>query len=208
VAGSNDPAIFMNWIQHPIILENNLIRLEPIGHNHIDNLIKIAEDKRIWTYLSMDGSDSDNLRQELSAAILRRATGDEYAFTIFDKRENRIIGSTRFMNIFSGHRKLEIGWTWYAPAYWGTGSNIACKLLLLTHAFETLKAVRVQLQVNSKNERSRAAVLKIGAQFEGILRNERIRHNGEIRDTAVFSIIDAEWGGVKQMLSEKLDAVL
>lgn len=195
----------MNWITHPTILQNEWVRLEPLDRTHFDALIAISKHPDIWTYLTLNGTDSQKLLQELKAAILRRAVGDEYAFTVFDARENRIIGSTRLMGLYPNHRKLEIGWTWYDPAYWGSGHNLACKLLLLTHCFETLKTIRVQLQVNSKNERSRAAVLKLGATFEGLLRNERIRDNGEIRDTAIYSVIDAEWDAVKNMLSTKLE---
>ncbi len=197
----------MNWIEHPVILENEWIRLEPLISAHIDELATISQDSRIWEFLTFDGMDTHRFKTELKSSVLRRTVGDEYAFTIFDKRENRIIGSTRLLNIFPAHRKLEIGWTWYHPGYWGKGHNIACKQLLLTYCFETLKTVRVQFLVNSKNERSRSAVLKIGATFEGILRNDRIRDNGIIRDTAVYSITDAEWPAVKMMLSKKTEVL-
>ena len=195
----------MNWIQHPVILEDDWIKLEPLQSAHIDELVAISRHPEIWSLLTFNGMDADAFRNELKSALLRKSVGDEYGFTIFDKRENRIIGSTRLLHIFPAHRKLEIGWTWYSPAYWGKGHNIACKQLLLTYCFETLRTIRVQFQVNSRNERSRAAVLKIGATFEGILRNDRIRDNGVVRDTAMYSITDAEWPGVKTMLSKKLE---
>jgi N-acetyltransferase len=205
----NNPATyFMHWIEHPVILENQWLRLEPIISSHIDELAAISHAPEIWEFLTFDGMDTDSFKTELKSTILRRTIGDEYTFTIFDKRENRIIGSTRLLNLFQNHRKLEIGWTWYSPDCWGKGQNIACKLLLLTYCFETLKTVRVQFQVNSKNERSRAAVLKIGAIFEGILRNDRIRDNGIIRDTAMFSITNAEWAGVKAVLTKKMEAFI
>src|SRR5690242_18856362 len=119
----------MNCIEHPAILENEWIRLEPLISAHIDELVAISKDPKIWKYLTFDGMDSDRFKTELKSTILRRTVGDEYAFTIFDKRENRIIGSTRLLNLFPAHRKLEIGWTWYAPGCWGKGQNIACKLL-------------------------------------------------------------------------------
>ena len=193
----------MSWLQTPIILQGNRVRLEPLSSNHFDALVEIGKVKDIWTHLSIDGSDSDLLQQELKSALLKRATGEEYPFTIIDRLENRIIGSTRFMNISPQHRKLEIGWTWYDPEYWATGYNTECKYLLLQHCFETLKAIRVQLLTSEQNLRSRAAIQKIGGKFEGILRKERLRLNGSVRNSAIFSIIDDEWDEAKMML-EKL----
>ena len=109
-----------------------------------------------------------------------------------------------FHNIFPEHRKLEIGWTWYDPAYWRTGYNRECKLLLLTYCFEVLNTVRVQLQTDENNERSRTAILGIGATYEGTMRKERIRANGANRNTAMYSIIDDEWVEVKAKLQASL----
>lgn len=194
----------MSWLQTPIILEGQKVRLEPLSAEHFDALIEIGKVKDIWTHLSIDGSDSNLLLQELKSAILRRATGEEYPFAIIDKLENRIIGSTRFYNIYPEHWKLEIGWTWYDPEYWATGYNTECKYLLLKYCFETLKAIRVQFQTSEYNLRSRAAIQKIGGKFEGILRKERLRPNGTVRSSAMFSIIDDEWEKVKGMLEEKI----
>ena len=133
---------------------------------------------------------------------MKRGTGEQYPFTVIDRKTNKIIGSTLFHNIFPEHRKLEIGWTWYDPAYWRTGYNRECKLLLLTYCFETLKTVRVQLQTDENNMRSRTAILGIGATFEGIMRKERIRANGAFRNTVMYSIIDDEWAMVKEKLSK------
>jgi RimJ/RimL family protein N-acetyltransferase len=194
----------MNWIQHPVQLQNDFVRLEPLSAEHFDRLLHIAQAPEIWQFLSVNGTDRDLLLNELKSAILRRATGEEYAFTIFDAKTGDVIGSTRFYNMYPQHRKLEIGWTWYIPAVWGKGHNNACKLLLLTYCFETLKTVRVQFQAHDKNMRSRAAIRKIGAKYEGTLRNERLRYNGELRNTAIFSIIEEEWPEVKRMLEYKL----
>jgi RimJ/RimL family protein N-acetyltransferase len=195
----------MSWLQTPIVLQGQRVRLEPLASSHFPGLMAIAAAKEIWTHLSIDGSDSELLQQELKSALLRRAAGEQYPFVIIDMLKGRLIGSTRFYNIYPEHRKLEIGWTWYDPAYWGTGYNIECKYLLLRYCFETLKAVRVQFQAGEQNLRSRAAIQKIGAKFEGILRKERIRSNGTVRNTAMFSIIDEEWEGVKGMLESKLN---
>ena len=140
----------------------------------------------------------------MRSTLLKRASGEQYTFTIIDKLSNKIIGSTRIYNFYPEHKKLEIGWTWYAPAYWGKGYNIECKLLILTYCFETLKTIRVQFQTDEHNLRSRAAIQKIGGKFEGVLRHERIRTNGTIRNTAMFSIIDGEWKDAKKMLQDRL----
>ena len=154
--------------------------------------------------MSINGADKDRIMQHLKTALLRRAAGEQYPFTIIDTVHNKIIGSTMFHNIFPEHRKLEIGWTWYDPAYWRTGYNRECKLLLLTYCFEVLNTVRVQLQTDENNERSRTAILGIGATYEGTMRKERIRANGANRNTAMYSIIDDEWVEVKAKLQASL----
>lgn len=169
-------------------------------------MLSIASaNEQIWTHLPVYGANRDLLLPELKSALSKRSTGEQYPFVIIDGLNNKIIGSTRFLNIFAEHGKLEIGWTWYDPAYWGTGYNIECKYLLLTYCFETLNCIRVQLQASEKNERSRAAIQKIGGKFEGVLRNDRVRPDGTLRNTAVFSIIDSEWPEVKKMLEDKMN---
>lgn len=194
----------MNWIQHPVLLEGHKVKLVPLTADYFDALLDAAQDASIWTHLVMDGTDRDALLLELKSAVIRRTSIEEYPFVVIDKAGNKVIGSTRFYNILPNHRKLEIGWTWYHSDYWGKGYNTECKLLLLTYCFEVLKAVRVQFQVGEHNLRSQAAVTKIGAQYEGLLRKERIRPNGTIRNTMMYSIIDDEWEGVKKGLEQRL----
>jgi N-acetyltransferase len=194
----------MNWIQHPVILEGEKVKLVPLEHTHFTGLIAVAKHEKIWEHISINGADSERLLQHLKSAVLKRGTGEQYPFTVIDKKTNKIIGSTLFHNIFPEHRKLEIGWTWYDPAYWRTGYNRECKLLLLTYCFETLETVRVQLQTDETNQRSRTAILGIGAVFEGIMRKERIRANGIFRNTVMYSIIDDEWPVVKAKLAGSL----
>ncbi len=194
----------MNWIQHPVILQGKKVKLVPLENAHFGELLEVAKDEKIWEHISINGADGDRLLLHLKSAVLKRATAEQYPFTVIDVKTNKIIGSTLFHNIYPEHRKLEIGWTWYDPAYWRTGYNRECKLLLLTYCFETLKTVRVQLQTDENNHRSRTAILGIGATFEGILRKERIRANGVLRNTAMYSIIDDEWGRVKEDLSPAL----
>jgi RimJ/RimL family protein N-acetyltransferase len=195
----------MSWLQPPITLRGNKVRLEPLATEHFNELLTIASaNEQIWTHLPVYGVNGDLLLAELKSALTKRASGEQYPFVIIDSVNNKVIGSTRFLNIFPEHRKLEIGWTWYDPAYWGTGYNIECKYMLLTHSFEALNCIRVQLQASEKNERSRAAIQKIGGKFEGVLRNDRVRPDGTLRNTAVYSIIDTEWPEVKKMLKEKM----
>lgn len=194
----------MSWIQHPVILEGDKVKLIPLESAHFDELTDIGKQEKIWEHISINGADKNILLTHLRSALLKRSTGEQYPFTVMDKATDKIIGCTLFHNIFSEHRKMEIGWTWYDPAYWRTGYNRECKLLLLTYAFETKKAVRVQLQTDATNLRSRTAIEGIGATFEGLLRKERIRANGVFRTTAMFSIIDDEWPAVKEMLQAKM----
>lgn len=195
----------MSWIQHPVILESERVKLVPLDSDHFPDLLKVGKQEKIWEFISINGADEQVLLAHLRSALLKRATGEQYAFTVIDKLTNKIIGSTLFHNIYPVHRKLEIGWTWYDPAYWRTGYNVECKQLLFTYAFETLKTVRVQLQTDANNQRSRTAIEGIGGVMEGMMRKERIRANGEFRTTVMYSIIDDEWPAVKQMLQNRLD---
>ena len=194
---------YANWIQHPVVLEGEKVTLVPLENAHFAALTVIAKDERIWEFMSMSGTNTEWLLSHLRSAILKRATGEQYPFTVIDKATGNIIGSTLFHSIYPEHRKLEIGWTWYNPAFWRTGCNRECKLLLLTHCFEVLKTIRVQLVTDEINQRSRTAIEGIGGVFEGILRNERIRSNGKYRNTAMYSIIESEWPEVKRKLSAK-----
>ena len=190
----------MNWIKHPLHLEGEKVKLVPLEHAHFDELLLIARQEKIWEFMSMNGSDAEKLLLHLKSSVLKRTSGDQYPFTVIDKVRNKIIGTTMLHNIYPEHRKVEIGYTWYDPEYWRTGYNRECKLLLLTYCFETLKTIRVQFQTDAQNMRSRTAILGIGAAFEGILRNERIRANGAFRNTVMFSIIDDEWPETKRKL--------
>lgn len=200
--------VFMNWISHPLRLEGKHVLLRPLEPSDVEQLHTIAADERIWTHLPTNGFIRENLDRALEQAFQLRDAGEQYPFVIEDRRTGKLIGSTRYLEITPVHRKLEIGWTWLHPSVWATGINFECKLLLLTHAFETLTALRVQIKTGEQNLRSRAAILKIGAQFEGILRKDRIREDGTLRNTVVFSIIDEEWPAVKEMLTGKVPASL
>ena len=190
----------MNWIQHPALLKGEQITLIPLAESHFNDLIELAQDKRIWQHYAIDGSDAAKLKTSLENGLVEREAGIQYPFVIELKASGRIIGSTRLLEIQPAHKKLEIGWTWLHPDYWGTTINTACKSLLLTFCFEVLEASRVQLKTDENNLRSRKAIEKIGAQFEGILRNDMIRDNGTNRHSAYYSIIREEWQKTKAHL--------
>lgn len=194
----------MNWIKHPIILQGELVKLIPLERSHFAELLNIGANPDIWEFISINGADPQRLKSHLESAVLKRATGEQYPFTVICNRTGKIIGSTMFHNIFSEHRKLEIGWTWYHPSFWRTGYNRECKLLLLSYCFEVLNTIRVQFVTDENNFRSRNAILGIGATFEGILRYERIRANGVYRNTAIFSIIENEWQIVKPKIKSAI----
>lgn len=182
-----------NWINDHTKLTGETVELLPLDIKHFETLCTLAKDVRIWEFLSVDGSNPLKLKEALTNAILEKEKGNQYPFVIFHKQDQKIIGSTRFLDIQPQHAKLEIGWTWLHPHYWATDVNLECKLLLLTHCFERLQATRVQLKTHEKNIRSRKAIEKIGGQFEGILRNDMILDNGTKRNSAYYSIIDDEW---------------
>ena len=188
----------MNWIKEPLVLYGKRISVIPLEESHIDDLIRLSKHKRIWVHYAIDGSDGNKLRDSLEEGIAGRRSGTQYPFVIIHK--DKIIGSSRFLDMQPMHQKLEIGWTWFHPDYWGTGANAECKLLMLTACFEQLSARRVQLRTDVNNIRSRKAIEKIGGQFEGIIRNDMVRDDGTSRDSVYYSIVMEEWDEVKANL--------
>ncbi len=186
------------------MLSGALVRLEPLSEAHIPALKQAGADPHIWDYLPVDRADPGVLEAELKGAIGKRSTGEQYPFGVFNAQSGEALGSTRIFDISPEHRKLEIGWTWYAPRVWGTGVNVECKLLLLHFCFTVLNTVRVQFKTRATNTRSAAAIEKLGAQFEGCLRADRIGADGSVRDTLVYSIIAEEWPSVETHLKTLL----
>src|SRR5436190_147980 len=158
------------WIEHPTILRGQQIDLLPVEEKHFDELFKAASDKRIWEFYTGDWSVYETFLRVYKGTLAQREKGNEYPFVIFHKPSQKIIGSTRFLDIVPYDKRLEIGGTWLMPEYWATSINFDCKLALLTFAFETLKAKRVQLKTQHDNIRSRKAIEKIGGVYEGIIR--------------------------------------
>jgi RimJ/RimL family protein N-acetyltransferase len=193
------------WIKHPTILKGQLVDLLPLERQHFDELYLAAADKKLWELIPVDCSDRERFMSVYNTALAEREKGNHYPFVIYHKETGRIIGSTRWFDIHPEDKKLEIGWTWIIQEYWGTAVNFECKLLLLTHCFDVLQARRVQIKTDQNNLRSRKAIEKIGGQFEGILRKDRIKENGESRSAAYYSIIDDEWEAAKEKIQYQLD---
>ncbi len=188
-------------IPHPTILKGGLLELIPLQNEHFVELEALAKDARIWEFYSVNGANSNTILKALQNGLDERERGTQYPFVIYHKKHQKIIGSTRFIDIQPQHNKLEIGWTWLHPDYWATAVNFECKLLLLTYAFETLSAYRVQFKTDVLNIRSRKAIAKIGGVFEGVLRNDMVRDTCTKRDSAYFSIIVQDWPETKEKLT-------
>lgn len=192
------------WISHPVVLCGGGVELRPLESDWLGDLYRVACNPRIWEMTSVDYSVAEIFYANFTAALKDRDVGNAYPFLIIDQRLSRIAGTTRLTDICREDKKLEIGVTWIDTAYWGTGLNTTCKFLLLQYCFETLEAARVQFRTRQDNARSRAALQKIGARFEGVLRKDKMEPNGSPRNTAFYSILDEEWSEVKAMLVEKM----
>lgn len=192
----------------PIILEGQYARLEPLTLAHEEDLARAAADGELWNTDVTIIPKPSGMKEYIEAALKALALGFELPFAIVRKTDSRsqVVGTTRFYDVFSGDRKAAIGYTWLGKSAQRTFVNTEAKLLLLTHAFETWRCVRVELITDVLNDQSRAAILRLGAKQEGVLRNHLILPSGRIRDSVVFSIIDSEWPEVKQGLVKRLSA--
>lgn len=188
------------WVE-PVTLTGRHVRLEPLSRAHLDGLADVAFDPAIWRYTIARPTDLPALEAWLDAALRNAEAGTDVPFATIDAESGRPIGSTRYMSIVLEHRRLEIGWTWLAPAWQRSGANREAKLLLLEHAFETLAANRVEFKTDSTNEEARAALLGIGSTFEGVFRNHMIMPDGRLRHSAWYSVIIEDWPVVKARLN-------
>lgn len=188
----------------PVVLEGDFVRLEPLKIEHFDALCEVGMDESLWRLTSNVVETREDLRRYVESALQDFEKQIALPFVTMDKAQNKIVGSTRFANIDALNRKTEIGWTWINPAWQRTYINSEAKLLMLTHAFETWKCIRVELKTDVLNDKSKNAMRRMGAKEEGTLRNHMICESGRFRDSVYFSIIDSEWQDVKQNLSAKL----
>jgi len=192
----------------PVILEGEFVRLEPLRVDHLPALRRVGLDESLWEWTAVVVKDEKDLEGYVRAALADQALGTALPFVTIEAASGTVVGSTRFGNIDTVNRKAEIGWTWINPEWQRTVINTEAKLLMLTHAFETWKCIRVELKTDANNEKSRNAISRIGGVEEGILRNHMITQSGRFRDSVYFSIIDTEWESVKGNLTSKLTTAL
>jgi N-acetyltransferase len=192
-------------VVEPVTLTGSVVRLEPLTLEHAAPLARVGLDPELWRWIPTSVTSEDEMRAYVQLALDEQKRGVSLPFAIVSVAENKVIGCTRYMNIEAAHRRLEIGSTWLNAAYQRTRANTEAKLLLLSNAFDTLGAHRVELKTDALNQKSRNAIARIGAFQEGIFRKHLITASGRIRDTVYFSIIDSEWPAVKEKLTKALE---
>jgi RimJ/RimL family protein N-acetyltransferase len=197
------------YIEIPVTLQGSVIRLEPIRREHAELFWQAAKDSLddIFQWIPYRMKTSEDFGQLVEKALGEQARGESVVFATVERNSEKVIGSTRFMNIDRINRRVEIGSTWIAPAWQRTAVNSEAKYLMLRHAFEVWQCMRVELKTDGLNQRSRSAILRIGAKEEGMLRKHLITWTGRVRDTVYFSILDTEWIGVKSQLEAGLKVV-
>ena len=194
-----------DWI-YPITLTGKHVRLEPMTESHVKGLAEIGTGQNFWDFMLYGRMETEEDMLNWVRDILSRAEkGTDLPFAVIHLASGRMAGATRYLNIMPKDRGLEIGGTWYGLEFQRTPVNTECKYLLLSHAFEDLKCIRVQLKTDLRNERSQKAIERIGAKREGVLRNHMILPDGRCRDSVFYSILDVEWPQVKKNLEEMLD---
>lgn len=191
----------------PVILDGNFVRLEPLRFEHLDALFEVGMDESLWKLTTNVMENFGDMRNYVETALKDFERKTALPFVTVEKSSNKIVGSTRFGNIDVKNLRTEIGWTWINPKWQRTAINTEAKLLMLEHAFEIWECIRVELKTDVLNEKSRNAMLRIGAKEEGIFRQHIITETGRYRDTIYFSIIDSEWDRVKADLKAKLRKV-
>ena len=188
----------------PVTLTGRYVRLEPMRIEHAKPLARVGLEPELWRLQPAAIDTLEKMRVYVSSALEDLARGASLPFVIVDASTDEVIGSTRYMDIALAHRRLEIGATWLTPSRQRSGANTEAKLLLLTHAFEELGALRVAFKTETSNSQSRAALLRIGAVEEGTFRQHLIAETGRRRDMVYFAILDSEWPAVKERLSGML----
>jgi RimJ/RimL family protein N-acetyltransferase len=184
-------------------LTGQWVRLEPLEEIHREGLRSVADDERVWVH-TLTVAKGEGFNPWFDSALAERETGRRAPFAVRRLADGRLVGSTSYLDINLGHKRIEIGSTWYHPSVWSTAVNPECKLLLLTHAFEVLRVNRVALVTDARNERSQAAIAKLGAVREGVCRSHMVTQRGRARDSVLFSIIAPEWPQVRSGLLARL----
>jgi len=189
----------------PVVLEGAHVRLEPLSRAHLAGLCEVGLAEELWRWIPLPVQTPSDMAGYIDLALREQANGVSLPFVQIEKDSGRVIGSTRYMNIEKVHHRVEIGCTWIGREWQRTAVNTEAKYLLLRHAFETLGCMRVELKTDSLNEKSRAAILRIGAKEEGTFRNHMITSTGRVRHTVYFSVVDFEWPEVKARLEGRLN---
>ena len=188
----------------PVALEGDFVRLEPMALEHHGGLCEIGLDPEIWRFTTVMIQSPEEMRSYMDSALGLQREGATLPFVTIERSSGRIVGSTRFGNYDPANKRIEIGWTWIARPWQRTAINTEAKYLMLSHAFEKLHCVRVELKTDVLNTPSRKAMLRIGAKEEGVLRKHTLMWTGRYRDSIYYSILDEEWPDVKQQLERML----
>ncbi len=192
------------WIE-PVTLTGTNVILEPLSLEHLEGFQAAVKDGELWKLWFTSVPSPETAEATIKSALDLRENAGWMPFVVREKETGKIIGSTRYCNVDEVNQRLEIGYTWYAESYQRTSVNTECKYLLLTHAFEKLDSIAVEFRTHWHNLKSRAAIARLGAKLDGVLRNHQKSTDGVYRDTVVFSIINLEWPVVKKSLEYKLN---
>ena len=190
---------------NPVTLEGAVIRLEPLSMDHLDAFCEVGLYPEIWAHNAWPVRDRTAMEAYIRTALQARDAGRMLPFATVLQESDQVVGSTRFAAIDLFHRRMEIGWTWITPAWQRTAVNTEAKLLMLRYAFNTVGCNRVEWKTDALNERSRNAILRLGAVYEGLHRAHMVREDGSLRDTVYYSVTHDEWPTVEQRLVGKLD---
>ena len=189
----------------PVTLRGAHATLEPLEHAHAVDIGRAVADGELWRLWYTSVPAPERVGEWLATALDMRDRQGALPFAVRSNATGEVVGSTRYFNVDAAHRRLEIGHTWYARRVQRTAINTECKLLLLRHAFETLGCIAVEFRTHWFNHASRAAIARLGAKQDGVLRNHQLMPDGSRRDTVVFSIVDGEWPAVRRHLEHLLD---
>ena len=188
----------------PIVLSGGRVRLEPLGLQHEEGLRRAAADGELWTIRVTSVPEPDDTRGYIERALQAFAEGHRLAFAVLDAANGEVIGSSSYHDIVPAVERLEIGYTWYAKSRQRTHVNASAKLLLMTHAFETLGAQLVGWRTDNFNFASQRAIERLGAKKDGVLRHHALRRDGTVRDTVMYSMAIGEWPDAKAELQARL----